>query len=117
MSRSFLALGAVVRRALALSDLANRSTADSTRLARTLVHVELLPEVAGAAVDSDIVAESGPTRLDSQRQNRTDGSHELGNFLALEAAGLPARPHARTKQCFAGVDIADADHQRAVHDQ
>src|SRR3954453_9944118 len=106
-----------VGRTLALRELLDRMSANATRLSRALVYVELLAEVAGVAVGSDVVPQRGAASFDRHRQRRPDGAHQARAFLPGERSRLSPGADTRPEQRLAGVDVSHAYDQPGIHDE
>src|SRR5580704_5246867 len=106
-----LAGGAVVGRALALREAADRRAAIAAGLIGALIDEELLAEVSGIALRIHIVAQRRAAHTDGLFQHFANGGDQPRGFIALEAAALPTRPDAGLEQHFTGVDVPDSgDH-------
>src|SRR5262249_4880341 len=112
-----LAAWTIVRGALSLGHGPDRAAAAPTGLAATLVNVEALAEITGLTVGSQLVAQGRAAGTDRLAQHRAHAAYQARGIGAREAARRTPGPQARPEQRLARVDVADADHQLAVHQQ
>src|SRR5204862_3550910 len=112
-----LAGRAIVRGALPLGHRAHRRAAAPAGPALALIHVEPLTEVTGRTVGAQVVAQRRAACANRLSEHRAHAAHQPRGLRPRQAPGPPRRPDARPKQRLAGVDVADADHEVAVHEQ
>src|SRR5690554_2703093 len=114
---SALATPAIHAGALAELHFLQGAAALLAELARAPVDEQLLLEIAGLAVAADEVAQGGAAALDGDRQDALDLRGQALVARPGNRAGGLARIDAGGEQRLAGVDVADADHHRVVHDE
>ena len=91
--------------------------ADAAGLILAIVDVEGLLEVAGGAAFVDEVAQRGATLFESGGQHFADGGGQAAVAGEREPSGGALGRDTGAEQRFAGVDVADADDDVAVHDE
>src|SRR5579864_4675094 len=114
---SLLAGRAIVRGALPLGNRPDRRAASAAGPAGALVYVQALAEVAGRAVGAEVVAQRRAPGADRLGEHRAHALHQPRGLGARQAARLALRAQPRPEQRLAGVDVAHADDQLAVHDE
>ena len=114
---SGLAIPAVIRRALALDDRRDRAFATMAGFVLASVDVQFLLEPAALAITAVIIAQRGTARPDRLPQHRTDRLRQFFVAMRGDASCRPLRVDTGAKQGLARVDVADADHDRRIHDE
>src|SRR5580704_5437006 len=112
-----LAARAIVSGALALRERLHRRAATPAGLALALVDVEALADVTRRTVGPEVVAQRRAACADREFQHRAHRAYQARRLRTRERRGAPLRLQARAEQRFTGVDIADPDHQVAVHEE
>jgi len=109
--------GAPIGRALAQAADPDGFAAHPARRVGAVIDVERLLEIAGAARLVDEIPQRRAALLQRRGQHRLDGGRETAIAIQRNPSGGALRSDARPKQRLAGVDVADAHHDMAVHDE
>src|SRR5699024_2024432 len=114
---SGLAARAIERAALADAGATNGLAVTRAGLAGFVIYRQFLLKIARAAVDTDIVAQCRAAGGDGVAQHLFYGDGELVITRRADAPGRTLGVNAGSVQRFRGINIADADHHVAVHDE
>src|SRR5579863_5253423 len=112
-----LAARAIISGALALRERLDCHAAAPAGSALALVDVQALAEVARGAVRPEVVTQRRAAGADRKLEHGAHRAHQARGFRARERRGAPLRLQARAEQRFARVDVADPDHEMAVHQE
>src|SRR4051794_26681578 len=114
---SLLTSRAVVGRTLPLRQLAHGCATFAARLFRALVNVELLSEISGQPVGTNVITQRSAANTNRHTQDRAHGPCQPRNFGSGKTARLAARADFGAKERFAGVDVPNTYNQLAVHQE
>lgn len=109
-------MGAEKCRALALPDLPDGGAAYSAGLFGAIVNQMLQLEITAVAAAINIVAQGAAAGVNGSLKCLLYCQLQTLAALFADAVGCGCRVNAGAEQGFAGVDVANANQQLAVHD-
>lgn len=113
----FLALRAVKARSLSLADLPDGYATADTGFTGFAVDVQMLAEITRPAIAIDKIPQRCTTLINGIIEYFLYDLGEQPVFVSADVAGSTCRANTGHVQGFTGVDIADANHDVAVHDE